>query len=820
LSVSHYEPKPVTMDGIIIALLILIPFVYLILLLTILNKTSSQQRLMEVLYDKIKELNNKVSALTQELKKPAETIPQKTEPVKETIIKPVITEKAEPVEESKPILVPELEKQEIPIAIPEAKKTEPVINFPKKGAAPLPVSKQGWWESWLQNNPDIEKFIGENLANKIGIAVLVLGIAFFVKYAIDKDWINETGRVLIGLVCGGILIGVAHYFRKTYRSFSSVLVGGGLTVFYFTIAFAFHQYNLISQQAAFIIMLIITAFAVVLALLYNRLELAILATIGGFITPFLVSNGQNNYVALFTYLTILNTGLMILAWFKKWSPLNFIGLFFTLIIYGGWLSNELFIKNSVTFPFKNALLFATVFYFQFIIMNIINNLRVKRTFNAFDFIVLLSTNFLYYAAGMVILQFWNNGDFKGLYTASLGAVNLLLAFLFYHKASVDKNFVFLLIGLTLTFISLAAPVQLNGNYITLFWSAEIVVLFWLYQRSRIALLKIASLIITGLMLISLLMDWSQIYISGTTIVPVITNKGFITGMVAAASMFIFYLLMKKEAGSYYIKGVANKSVRDFLLSTGIILIYLDGALEIYYQFSTRIPGQPIYLIYLQLFSFVFAFVLLQIFRNQKSAGLLRFGLTFLCFAIYLINIRSNYDISFSMLHSGSYKIHFIAHWLAAAVLFKLLYDLIMFFRKNKITWSGYQDSFTWLSTASLLILLSIEMYHVVLWTNFSQKEDWQYWENLYYKAGLSILWGVCAFIMIWLGMKYSFRTLRIISLTLFTITLAKLFMYDISNIPPGGKIAAFILLGILLLVISFMYQRLKKIIIDDSTKDK
>jgi uncharacterized membrane protein len=70
----------------------------------------------------------------------------------------------------------------------------------------------------------------------------------------------------------------------------------------------------------------------------------------------------------------------------------------------------------------------------------------------------------------------------------------------------------------------------------------------------------------------------------------------------------------------------------------------------------------------------------------------------------------------------------------------------------------------------------------------------------------------------WLGMKYKYRTLRIVSLTLFAIILAKLFMFDIRNIPVAGKIAAFFCLGILLLVVSFMYQRLKKIIIEDEKK--
>ena len=107
------------------------------------------------------------------------------------------------------------------------------------------------------------------------------------------------------------------------------------------------------------------------------------------------------------------------------------------------------------------------------------------------------------------------------------------------------------------------------------------------------------------------------------------------------------------------------------------------------------------------------------------------------------------------------------------------------------------------------------MHHIILWTNYAKESDWSYWQNLYYKAGLSILWGICSFVMMWLGMKYKFRTLRIISLTLFTVIIVKLFFYDIRNIPPGGKIAAFILLGVLLLTVSFMYQRLKKIIIDD-----
>ena len=235
------------------------------------------------------------------------------------------------------------------------------------------VEKESWSEKWIKNNPDIEKFIGENLFNKIGIAVLVFGIGFFVKYAIDQDWIGEYGRVAIGITCGAILVGLAHYLRNTYRSFSSVLAGGGITVFYFTIAFAFHQYHIIGQATSFITMVIITAFAVALAILYNKLELAVIATIGGFLTPFLVSTGAGNYIVLFTYLIILNIGLLALSYFKKWPLINILSLFFTIIIYGSWVIKT-FVFTSSPLHHANGLLFGTIFYLVFLAMNMIYNI--------------------------------------------------------------------------------------------------------------------------------------------------------------------------------------------------------------------------------------------------------------------------------------------------------------------------------------------------------------------------------------------------------------------------------------------------------------
>ncbi|MBX9783686.1 MAG: DUF2339 domain-containing protein [Chitinophagaceae bacterium] len=813
------------MDGLIV-LAFLIPAFFVIAIIILLVKSSAQQRSLNEINDKLQQLMKQSERKTiapekvtekevtpvSQFKKTEDVVPQP----KPAYIQPK-EEPAKPAEEVKPVEEPKPQAQQPLPAKETVEKPMPVFEAPKKTSEIDKLIHESLKQKAApQQKTDWEKVIGENLANKIGIGILVLGISFFVKYAIDNNWINEAGRVIVGLLCGGLLIGIAHYFRNSYRSFSSVLVGGGIAVFYFTIAYAFHQYKLLSVTSAFVIMVVITVFAVFLSLLYNRLELAVLATLGGYLTPFLVSTGQNNYVELFTYLCILNTGLLALAYFKKWKAINIIALISTILIFGGWLTKQSFAGEP--FPYKPALLFAIIFYVQFFIMNIINNVRLKLPFKGFDFALLLSINLLLYAAGYFILGYWNDGSYRGLFTASLGIVNLAVAWMFFKNNNVDRNFIYLLIGLTLTFISLTAPVQLKGNHITLFWSAEMVVLFWLFQRSGIRLLKITSLLISFLVLISLLIDWNTVYADPEKAIPILANKAFTTALFAGIALLLYYLLLKKENETNYIGSVSNKAIRNYLLITGVAVVYLSGALEIIHQFDKRVPLINLGMMYLQLYSFAFAVAVMYVFKKASSFILLKFALTIMCVLLYVYGLNINYKVSLQMLQTGAFKNHFWAHWVAAALLFWLLYDLILYFRKNREAFQTYETAFTWIAAVGMVFLMSVEMYHVIMWMKYSQGTDTFYWENLYYKAGLSIVWGVCSFAMIWLGMKYKFKTLRIISLSLFTLTLVKLFLYDIRNIPAGGKIAAFILLGVLLLVISFMYQRLKKLITDDEKK--
>ncbi len=699
-----------------------------------------------------------------------------------------------------------------PPPAPAAAVTPKEHNEPLTDIKPMPHSvplvtkpKPGWFS----RHPDLEKFIGENLINKIGIGVLVLGISFFVKYAIDKDWIGEAGRVAIGLVAGAILIGIAHYVRNSYRSFSSVLVGGGLSVFYFTIAYAFHSYALIGQQAAFLIMVLITGFGVVLSLLYDRKELAIIATIGGFATPFMVSTGAGNYVALFTYIAILNTGLMTLAWFRKWREINIIALIFATLIVSGWMINRTFFHEA-PFPYRNGFLFATLFYIQFMVMALLNNLRSGKPFAAPDFGIVIAINILYFTAGTVMLTFWDIGNVRGIFSGVLGAVNLGLAGLYSRKVSKDRSFVLLFTGLGISFLSLVGPLHFEGNAVALFWATESVLLIWLYSITGYGQLRTVSVLTLVLATVLSVANLTWQYSFNTTL-PVLLNKGFITTLWTGVSILVYrHFLQREQEGTKPLNpALANLNV--ITLVTGIGFIFLAGACEIFFQVAS-FSGQPMAGVLLQQYIFAFAIVLSFLFRRSAASHNLQALLTIACFAIYFFTGLGNNPAK------DIRPEWFIAYWPLPLLLLVMIYWLVRNIRRAESPYLASYRSSAWIISLAVVYIICRELYTAIAWLHYGNK-DWMWWENLYFKAGISITWSVCSFALMWLGMKHRYQPLRIISLTLFTATLIKLFIYDIRNMPAGGKIAAFILLGVLLLTVSFMYQRLKKLLIDTKTEN-
>lgn len=798
------------MESIILILLLIILFVVLRMRSTFQAGISDlNQRIdnLVALTQKVRETQlSEKGRIVSEIKTPEVSTSEKPKaaPEKFPVTPPPLSTPAEPEPKRKP------EEVKIPGVI----TPQPMKPAPKPVAPPKP--------GFFERNPDLEKFIGENLANKIGIAILVLGIGFFVKYAIDQNWIGVYGRVLIGIVCGGALIGIAHFLRKKFIAFSSVLVGGGIAILYLTIAIAFHEYGIMGQKIAFAIMVVITALTIMLSVAYNRIELAVLAILGGFASPFMVSRGEGNFVVLFTYIMVLDIGMLVLAYFKKWNLVNIIAYIFTVILFGSWLATG-YDETNVSM-ITGAMVFATLFYFTFFAMTVVNNLKQRIPFKATEFLLLLSNTFLYYSAGMLILNNPEAEIFRGLFTVFIAVFNFVFAFTLFKKSEVDRNLVFLLIGLVLTFISLAAPVQLEGNYITLFWAAEAVLLLWLSQKSGILLMKVASVVVMVLMWISLTMDWYNVYYLTTfeqVPVKVLLNKGYITSLVALVAIGLFYRLLNGEQFRY--KSLVP-TARIILTVAGAFIFYISNLLELTYQLNVYVDDFAARTTIIGTYNMFFILLILAFEKRLYLPDYIKSGFAlwgvlailsyFFVYHYHIVITRNLY------LRGESSILGFGFHYLLILQLIVIAAWSLKRFR----FWTNFNQKsynvYSWFFVFFFVFIASAELDHTVLLTAGVDGGQIHNVLRQNQKIGYPILWGITAFLLIAVGLRTKRKQLRVISLTLMLITLVKLFLFDIKGISKGGMIAAFISLGALLLIVSFMYQRLKKLLLVDETSDE
>ncbi|MBI3134112.1 MAG: DUF2339 domain-containing protein [Bacteroidetes bacterium] len=698
-----------------------------------------------------------------------------------------------------------LKKEEKPI---------PVVKPAEVKVTPQPVSEpvQAQKAPAPKSAIDVEKLIGENWLNKIGIGILVIGIGFFVKYAIDKNWIGEWGRLGIGIAAALIMVGIAHWLRKTYHAFSSVLIGGAIATLYYTISIGYHDYKLFSQPVAFSIMTIITLFATVMAIWYNRRELAIIGLVGGFTAPFMVAGETNNAAAFFTYIAILNTGMLVLSFFKKWTELNRLAFVFSALYLTSWILMNWQHPEKI---FGTAMTFLILFFVQFLTMNLTYNVLRKVHFNTWEFIHLLGISALFYGSVMYVLHMSGHGDLKGVFTVALGTLFTVLTILFKRIPGSENNLVLLLSGKAVTFLTLTVFIQFDGYYVTLFWALEGVILYWLGSKAKMNLLKNTALLVTGIGTLSLFMVWSLNYQVHDALLPVIFNTAFATGSFVLLCYAALVYLMKKDAPETNLVGLKVSYLSLILKYWFFIVLYLVLLLELVHQ-CQRIVAWDAQILVIWIFHLVYLAVALVL-ANLKGTKLVQqlfFMLAALSMVVYVaigntfvIDLRDGLFSGNGL--NGFYQLHYIIPVLFICMLL-LMQKLIVQFSAE------VRHHHFFITAASLfgLYLVCAEMDHLAIHQFAETINEKSVILRQTQIAGYTIVWGIYSFLVMILGMRKKARSIRVFALVAFSITLVKLFAFDIRHISEAGKIIAFISLGVMLLVVSFLYQKLKRMIVD------
>lgn len=228
-----------------------------------------------------------------------------------------------------------------PPAPPSLSVPPPRVAAPPPLPPPLPVSPVPAPPLPLPEHEHLETNIGLTLINRIGVITLVLGVGFFFKWAVDNQYIGPAGRVELGILAALLTLFAGDLlWNRSQKIFAQGVTGTGVCILYLAIYAAFGFYHLIPQTFAFVFMVAVTLMAAALALRYDAVAIAALGMFGGYLTPILLSSGEDRPWFLFTYILLLDLGALALARVRSWALLNILSLVATVLLYGGWLSDR------------------------------------------------------------------------------------------------------------------------------------------------------------------------------------------------------------------------------------------------------------------------------------------------------------------------------------------------------------------------------------------------------------------------------------------------------------------------------------------------
>ena len=708
----------------------------------------------------------------------------------------VVTPKAEEVIE-KPIQKVAIEA---PITPPKAAASaskdtnKPVIEWSKL------IKKEDW-----------ERFIGGNLFNKIGIAIILIGVFIGVKYSIDHDLISPTMRIILGYLTGGALFAVGYYLKPKYEKFSAVLVSGAMAIFYFLTYVAYDFYQMFPTGVAFALMFFVTVATIWFALSYSQQIIALIGMVGGYAVPFLLSNGGGHVWVLLSYVAFINVGILIISFYKQWRWLYHSAFVFTWALY---LTLHVFkYKDNQGLYFSFLLVYYLIFHFAFIV----RKLWAKDTFTIGDILILLSNTLLFYSLGLSF-TFENVFEQTRNYLTIFTLANALFHFLVYYytrSRGASKELKYLSLILAISFGTLTIPIYFEGVWITLFWAMEAGGLFWVARTKKIRMYEVISYIVLPLATFSLWTNWIEMQEHVASIPEKATaflNTTFLNSL----------LYVGIVAGISYINSrYREKASETFDYGINILLfivLYATFYIEIYNYWTIRInqyvveadTGMKAYdslqyfkqmwlIVYTVAYFALFTWIDTHYIRKEKIlfnnlVFNLVIGVIMLTQGLYLLSELRGLYLSYTpnIMYVIIRYIALLAFALLLWQTYKLLDAEAINFKNNKVR--------------------DLVLYGVVLWVVSS---EWLHWTELLgatanYKLGLSILWVSYGVFMLVKGIHQSKSYMRIASISVILFTLVKLFFYDIAHLSTISRVVVLVILGVLLMIASFLYVKYDK----------
>jgi len=651
-------------------------------------------------------------------------------------------------------------------------------------------------EEYATSETNFEKYIGENLFGKIGILIFIIGIGFFVKYAIDQNWINETARTLMGYAVGAGMLVLAERLHKRYHTFSSLLAGGAFGIYYLITAIAFHYYALFSHTIAFVILCVTTIFMSAVSVLYDRKELAVTALVGGFIAPFIISTDSSSIISLQIYITILNIGMFCLAMYKKWAILPMVSFAFTYIILWGTTALGSFSDSESVTTYPTLFAFATLFYVIFL-LPVVFILRTQYGENTrLGLLGIITANsFMYLIYGDFLLQHFEASSDTTAYLAFfIAAVNLAIHLYLRFRVEGQDTLRNLMLGLAVTFASMGIPILFSAANVLMVWAAESVLLLWLFTKEKNRIYELASAVLLLLTLGALAYyRTTDTFIHDTGDSLFFNGAFFVTTFVSIAYYVVAVIMQfNKELFSDTKRLIAYTPCNAIAYALGFSILFLAFRDNFHFHLEQPI-SEYASLLTANIMLLGGALILRKRFEisENKLAYEISLYLAGILFAMTVWNYTAPEGLLLRWL-MALVTIAYMAYCMRGQL-------LVTSNQRNLHTEYSIISTLMWLTLTRLLLITFNEV-------NFS--------------TAFSLSLGIAAFILMCIGMRYHSKEIRIVSLAEFGIVIGKLILNDVWAMPSLGKIIVFISLGAILLILSFLYQKLKDALFNEKEQEQ
>ena len=651
-------------------------------------------------------------------------------------------------------------------------------------------------EEYATSETNFEKYIGENLFGKIGILIFIIGIGFFVKYAIDQNWINETARTLMGYAVGAGMLVLAERLHKRYHTFSSLLAGGAFGIYYLITAIAFHYYALFSHTIAFVILCVTTIFMSAVSVLYDRKELAVTALVGGFIAPFIISTDSSSIISLQIYITILNIGMFCLAMYKKWAILPMVSFAFTYIILWGTTALGSFSDSEAGTTYPTLFAFATLFYVIFL-LPVVFILRTQYGENTrLGLLGIITANsFMYLIYGDFLLQHFEASSDTTAYLAFfIAAVNLVIHLYLRFRVEGQDTLRNLMLGLAVTFASMGIPILFSAANVLMVWAAESVLLLWLFTKEKNRIYELASAVLLLLTLGALAYyRTTDTFIHDTGDSLFFNGAFFVTTFVSIAYYVVAVIMQfNKELFSDTKRLIAYTPCNAIAYALGFSILFLAFRDNFHFHLEQPI-SEYASLLTANIMLLGGALILRKRFEisENKLAYEISLYLAGILFAMTVWNYTAPEGLLLRWL-MALVTIAYMAYCMRGQL-------LVTSNQRNLHIEYSIISTLMWLTLTRLLLITFNEV-------NFS--------------TAFSLSLGIAAFILMCIGMRYHSKEIRIVSLAEFGIVIGKLILNDVWAMPALGKIIVFISLGALLLILSFLYQKLKDALFNEKEQEQ